>query len=217
MFDATSLRGFVNTLTVQTQAMTAEAAKAALVSTATMARDRVLNGTPRPTGYRQVVDGVKGAALTAVRPNGMILFAWQYLRLVAEDTRDALVNRAPRDSGAYIAGIILLVDGTEAGPDAITIDTKEVRIVASVPYARRLEVGKRKSGAPFVLQVAPHIVEETAIVARQLWGDLAAFSFTYVDLTGAHRLRNSANHRRRRGRPLTDVQYPAILITPRTA
>ena len=217
MFDATSLRGFVNTLTVNTQALNADAATDLLVRTATAARDRVLGGVPRPSGYRQIVDGAEGAPLTDVKPDGVIVFAWQYLGEVVQDTYGALVNRSPRDTGEYIAGILVLVDGQEASADAITADTAEVFIVASVPYARRLEVGKRKSGGSFVVQVAPHIVEETAIVARQLYGDLAAITFTYVDLSDAYGLRTAASHRRRHGRLVTDVQYPAIRIVPRSA
>ena len=217
MFDATSLRGFVNTLTVNTQALTADAATDLLVRTATAARDRVLGGVPRPSGYRQIVDGAEGAPLTDVRPDGVIVFAWQYLGEVVQDTYGALVNRSPRDTGAYIGGILVIADGQETTAENLPTDAQEVLIVASVPYARRLEVGKRKSGGSFVVQVASHIVEETAIVARQLYGDLAAITFTYVDLSNAYALRTAASHRRRHGRLVTDVQYPAIRIVPRTA
>ncbi len=217
MFDATSLRGFVNTLTVNTQAMTADAATDLLVRTATAARDRVLGGVPRPSGYRQIVDGAEGAPLTDVRPDGVIIFAWQYLGEVVLDTFGALVNRSPRDTGAYVAGILVIADGEEVTAENLPPDAREVLIVASVPYARRLEVGKRKSGGSFVVQVAPHIVEETAIVARQLYGSLAAITFTYVDLSNPYALRTAASHRRRHGRLITDVQYPAIRIVPRTA
>jgi hypothetical protein len=217
MFTAEQLRGFVNTLTVQTSALNADAAKALLVSTAGAARDRVLNGSPRPTGFRQVVDGIEGAALAAVRPDGVIVFAWQYLGEVVVDTYGALVNRAPRDSGEYIAGILVLADGAEAAPEEVTGDVREVVIVASAPYARRLEIGKRRDGSPFVVQVAAHIVQETAAVAKRLWGDLADFEFTYVSLSDGYRLRTARSHRRRRGVTVSEMEYPAIRVTPRQA
>ncbi len=228
MFDADALHGFVNTLTVQTATMNAQTARAALVATAEAARDRVLHGSPKPSGYRQIVDGVAGAPLVAVRPDGVIVFAWQYLRLVAEDTREALVRRSPRDTGAYIDSILFLVDGQQADAEAITGETKEVHIVPGVPYARRLEVGKRKDGQPFVQQVAPHIVQETATVAKRLYDDLADIRFTYVDLNDAYYIRSPAGWRKRgfkefakhgTGRPIVEkfVRYPAILITPRVA
>jgi hypothetical protein len=217
MFTTAALKGFETHLTVNATGLTREASKELLVKTAVQARNRVLHGTPKPSGYRQVVDGREGAALDAVRPDGTILFAWQYLAEVAEDTLGALENRSPHHSGAYILGLRVYVNGSETELAEINSDTREVRIVATVPYARRLEVGKRKSGGPFVLQVRPHIVEQTAIVARKLYGSLADIRFGYVDLTNAYHLRTSASHRRVRSRTITDVQYPAIIITPRLA
>jgi hypothetical protein len=217
MLTAEALRGFVNTLTVNAVRLNAEQAQAALVREAAAARDRVLAGKPRPSGYRQIVDGIEGATLTAVKPDGVIVFAWQYLGAVVQEIRAALIARSPRDTGEYIAGIVTLVDGHEGDPEAIDSEAREVQIVATVPYARRLEVGKRKDGSPFVVQVAPHIVEETAIVGRRLYGDLAMITFGYVDLSDAYALRTAASHRRVRGRLVTDVRYPAITIVPRTA
>lgn len=221
MFTAAALRGFVNTLQVDVAGLNARESSALLARVAAAERDRVLIQQTGRSGlapqFRQVVDGAEGTPLSAVRPDGVIVFAWTYLAEVVRDTYDALVKRAPRDSGAYIAGLIILVDGREAGLDAIIAKTREVRIVASVPYARRLEVGKRRSGGPFVVQVPSHIVEETAIVARRLAGDLASISFNYVDLTDGYTLRRASRHRRRLGRTHRDVRYPAILITPRSA
>jgi hypothetical protein len=99
-----------------------------------------------------------------------------------------------------------------------------------VPYARRLEVGKDLKGRPWVKQVAPHIVEATAIVGKRKFGDLANVSYSYVDLTGAWglspagmtprhfergRWRYGKTPRTRFGMLETHVRYPAILITPR--
>lgn len=217
MFTAQAIRGFVNTLQVDVSKLNADAAKALLIQTAEAARLRVLSGSPKPTSYRQVVDGIDGAALTAVRPDGVIVFAWQYLREVVTDTYAALVDRSPRRSGGYIAGIKVLIDGEEGSPADIGGDVKEVVIVATVPYSRRLEVGKRRDGKPFIVQVKPHIVEETAIVARRLWGDLATFEYTVVALSNAYQLKTQASVRRRRGVTITDLEYPAIRITPRQA
>ena len=221
MFSATALRGFINTLQVNVADRNAKEASALLAHVAAGERDRVVTQQRARSGlapqYRHIVDGLEGAPLTTVTPDGVIVFAWQYLAEIVRDTYEALVRRSPRDSGTYIAGLIILVDGREAGIETIDADTREVRIVASVPYARRLEVGKRKAGGAFVLQVPSHIVEETAIVARRLAGNLASFSFTYVNLSDAYALRRRSGHRRRAGRVQTDVRYPAILITPRTA
>lgn len=226
MVTRAGLRGYVETLRVQASALTADAARAAMVITAERARDRVLAGTPKPSGYRQIVDGIEGAPLTAVRPDGVIVFAWQYLGFVVRDTFDALVARSPNRSGAYIAGIKVSVDGRWTDPDEIPAGTLSATIVATVPYARRLEVGRDSAGGPFVRQVAPHIVEETAITARALWGSLASFNFRYVDLAEAHALTAAGrvrwhfrNGRAVRGSRRTDtvVRYPAIEVRARVA
>lgn len=230
MIKGGEVQGFINTLTAQTANLNAAAAVDLMVRTAIEARDRVLRGRPTPSGYRQIVDGVNDAPLTAVRPDGQIVFAWQYLREVAEDTYHALVNRAPRDSGAYRAGIIVLIDGAGAGNgwDSIDINTRRVQIVASVPYARRLEIGKTKTGRPWIVQVRPNIVSETATSAKKLWADVAAVYFNYVDLTDAPLLKNPKGWRKSGfrafkrhgiGTPVIhkNVKYPAIIIEPRVS
>lgn len=218
MFDAEKFRGFINTLTVNTRGLTDEAAVAALVRTAEVAKDRVIAAAPgHPPTYRQIVDNVEAAPLEAVRPDGVIVFAWSYASDVVANVYELLVQRSPRVTGEYIAGIILLVDGEEYDDEEIPSEATDIRIVASVPYARRLEVGKRKDGTPFVVQVEPHIVEETAYVARSLYGDLARFDFGYTDLNNPYQIKNPAGWRRKRHILETYTRYPSIIIAPRTA
>lgn len=217
MFDPVALRGFIDTLTVNTSNMTRSAAHDALVRTAEAARSRVLSSIPAPSSYRQIVDGAEGAPLTAVRPDGTIVFAWQYLGEVVARTYEMVVSSSPRDTGAYIAGIVVLADGTQVDVNAVPPDAAQVYIVASVPYARRLEIGKRESGAPFVLQVPYQNMEHLATVAHRLYNTLAAISFEYVDLTNPYVVRNASARRRRNGKLSGVIQYPAILIEPRSA
>lgn len=221
MFTTQAFRAFQNDIMVGVAGMNRDAAVSAMVMEAEKAKSRVFREqTARdglPPAYRQIVDGVEGAPLPTVKPDGVIVLAWQYLAAIVQDTYEILVARSPQDTGDYIAGLIILVDGHEAGVETIDANTREVHIVASVPYARRLEVGKRKGGGAFVLEVKSHIVEETAIVARRLAGDLASFKLKYVRLSDAYDRSRMSGPPRRAGRVPTDVRYPAILITPRTA
>jgi hypothetical protein len=212
MFDRTALRGFINTLTVNATNMTEAAAKAALVRTAEAARARVLSGTPAPSSHREVVDGTEGAALSSVKADGRIVFTWQYLGEVVARVHELVVSSSPHDTGAYIAGIVALADGTQVDPTAVPPGAAQVHIVASVPYARRLEVG-----SPFVLQVPYQNMEHLATVAHRLYNTLAAISFVYVELTDGYELRGASGRRRRRGRTSGAMLYPAILIEPRSA
>jgi hypothetical protein len=236
------LRGFINTLTVASVERTAEASRQLLIETAIRERDRVIAEAMARSGfrpvYRQIVDGVVDAPLEAVRPDGIIVFSWQYLREVVRDILTALVARSPVLTGAYVESISVFVDDVELPRtidlehilDAIDISAQRVIIVPTVPYARRLEVGKTKSGRPFVVQVKPHIVEETAITMRRLYGTLVDVEFNYVDLSDAHLLTPAGRYARhfeqgrwvhdksprlRHGKPEIYVRYPAIILSPR--
>lgn len=220
MFDDAALRGFVNTLTVNTTQLNAKAAVALLAQTAAAARDRVLAEQSARAGiaptYRQVVDGIEGAPLTTVKPDGVIVFAWSYVGEVILDTVGALIARAPQDKGDYVRSIRIIADGVFVEADAIPNNVAEVLIVPTVPYARRLEVGKKKDGTSFTAK--PHIVQEIAVTAATLYRDLAAIDFVFVEIAGAQKLRaGSRSIRRRGGRVIDKVQQPAIRIRPRSA
>ena len=230
MFDPVALKGFVNQLVVQTTNMNAEQAVAAMVRVAQSEKARVI-GTATARSYgitpgvRQVVDGIEDAPLTAVKPDGIIVLAWNYLAEIAQDTMDALIARSPTESGDYIRGLIMFING-EPVPDARwaapPAGVVQIQIVATVPYARRLEVGLAHGHPPtriyFVKQVSPHIVEETMMSSRSLYGTLAAFSYGYTPLAPAYALTpGSASIRRRRGHLVTDIEHPTITITARTA
>lgn len=220
MFTADILRGFTNVITVGTRNMTEKAVVAALVAAAEAARDRVINSaTGYKPSYRQIVDEIEGAPLTAVKPDGYIMFAWQWLGEVAADTYLALLNRSPRQSGKYIDSILIFINDDISSLNAIDSSTKEVRIVATAHYSRRLEVGNKADGSPFVQQVPQHIVEETAKVSQRLYRDLATIIFEYVDLTNAyeHGRNPEAWHKRKPRAEETHVRYPSILITAKQA
>jgi hypothetical protein len=235
LFGEDQLDAWQRNIVAQVQDMAEAAAVEALQQTTQQAIQEVIaRETGRSGGiaplYRQVIDGVQDAPLTAIHPDSAIVLLWNYTPEVAARTYEALVQRSPRRSGRYIEGLLMFVDGTLAADyRAVTLDTKEVMLVASVAYARRLEVGKDIRGHPFVKQVAPHIVEETAIVAKRKFGDLDAITYQYVDLAGAHQLtaqgmiprhfeqgrwRHGHTPRLRHGMLESQVRYPAILITP---
>jgi hypothetical protein len=236
LFDEAQLQGFARTVTLGIQEMTEDQAIDSLVETtvnglqAVAQREATRAGGISPIP-RLVIDGKAGATLDAIRPDSLIVILWNYLPEAAQRTYDALVQRSPRLSGEYIAGLHMFVDGARAGSDAITFDTAEVRIVATVPYARRLEVGMTKSHQPYVKRVAPHIVEETAIYAREKFRDIATVTYELIDMPGSYRLRmpisrrarhwrggrwvRDATSRMRGGSPETNVLYPSILMAPK--
>lgn len=234
LYTADKLNGFVTQLATSLFESVETDLREAIIQQVDIERRRVLSEqTGRAGGIapllRVVVDNKADPTLASVEANSRVVLAWNYMPEVGIKTYQALVERSPKQTGDYIAGLLTFIDGEPAGLNTITFDTQEVRIVASVPYARRLEIGKDKLGKPFVKQVAPHIVEETTYVARRIYGDLALFAYQYVELTGAFALsakgqmprhfengkwRYGRTPRTRQGQLETDVRYPAILITP---
>ena len=166
LFSADALDAFQRNIVANVQNMAEEAAIAGLREATIKARQEVIMRETNRGGVaplcQMVIDGVANAPLTAIKPNSLIVLLWSYLPEVALKTFEALRQRSPRVTGRYIAGLLPFVDGEPSDLRAITLDTKEVRIVSSVPYARRLEVGKTKSGRAWVQQVAPFIAAQDA-------------------------------------------------------
>lgn len=219
LFSAEKLAGFQSDIIAGLFGQAEKQMIAAMKKQARAEKERVLATQRQRSGgieplLAQFVDGREDPSLQTVQADSTIVLQWHYLPEVAKRTFIALVERSPRESGDYIEGLITFLDGVPNSLDAITINTQEVQIVASVAYARRLEVGKDAHGEPWVKQVAPHIVEETAIVAKRKFGELAKVTYNYVELQNAYQLKNPANWRRRHGVLNTEVQYPAIIIVP---
>ncbi len=241
MFDTGAIRGFVNDLQVNVTGLTDAQAVDLMVRAANEVKADVIAQSLRRSGalpaLRQIVDGNIGAPFSSVRPDGMIVLAWSYGFEVVLDTYNALHNRLPKLTGRAQASIIVMVDGVEMPPEHVPSDFTEARLIVTVPYARRLEVGRKaKTHEPFS-KMGWHAVQETAIVAKRLLGSLADVSFTYSDLSDAYELQTEAALRRREwsharqqwrrdAKPRRNpgfktverhVRYPTIVIRPRSA
>lgn len=204
-----------------------EQAREALIATAYAEERRVIqqqrarSGGIAPTLTR-IVDGKRGASYEDVRENGLIILQWRYLREIAAVALQKLRGRAPEISGEYKRSLKLFVGDTEAGLSAggIPATADMFTVVATAPYSRRLEIGKDKDGGPFVVQVAPHIVEETAQFLAQDYRGVATVRFVYEDLAGpaARRGReravraSSRQDRREARRSAAAARFPAIRV-----
>lgn len=214
MFDRRALASFRNTLNVAAGGL-GQDARTLLHQTARAERVRVLRQQRQRAGIEPtdivIADTRRGAAIEAAQEQ--VIIEYGYLREVAQKTYEALRDRSPRLTGNYQRSFVMLVDGVLVpGIGAITHDTREVVILNASPYARRLEVGKRSDGSPFVVQVRPRIVEEIAISARVRFGNMAKVAFAYFDLAAAYTLRRSAGRAKSRRRG-AEIRYPGIRIT----
>jgi len=220
MFTSAALRGFVRDITVANQ-QTAALTQAALVTAAQAARDRVIAEQSARSGfaptYRQVVDGVVGAPLTSVRPNGVIVFAWNYLSEVMANALEMAAERSPVQSGDYVRGLTLFADGIEIargddgslGLETVPAGTRAAVIVATAAYSRKLEVGLTQAGLPVVKQVPLHFMQETSLILARMFRDQATISFGFTQMTVGGKAAKTGGG--------LAAGYPTITIVPRTA
>lgn len=203
------------TLRVAVPRANAEAARELLADAAQRERARVIaeqsgRAGIAPTG-ETVVDGVRGGEPERVRPDGYILLEWGYVREVALVALVALRQAGPRVEGIWADSLAILADGAEVEPRAIPHDAREIHIVATTPYARRIEIGRTKRGDPFVLDDSDYrLIERTARRIAPLYRQIATVRFAYVDLADAYSLSNRTARTGRRG---GQVRYPAMRIT----
>ena len=119
------------------------------------------------------------------------------------------VNFTARNDGLN-GRTALYVDDIRADVSAITAATRLIEVAPVIVYARRLELGQRKDGRPFVISAPPHLVEETAMLLAQRYRDLASIKHAYLQL--------ASNARGLRGRARraaeSAMRYPAIAIRP---
>lgn len=216
MFDRKALGAFGRSLAVAAQGLEADR-RAELRRLAAAERAAVLREQKQRSGHTPtdlvVVDGRRGGSIAQAEQ--LVVIEYGYLREVVDGVLRALVARSPHKSGTYARSFVMMVDGIEAESiAAIQHATQSVVVVNTAPYARRLEIGKRRDGRPFVITVKPRIVEEIALLAASRWGNVAKVAFGYFDLDRAYSRKRSAGRRRDRqaGAP---VRYPGIRITVR--
>lgn len=143
-----------------------------------------------------------GTPVEAVILPGPIVYRYRYFGEVVAVARKALDDASPQVSGAYKAGHKLFVNGAMVA----TLPTNlkpgdEVMLANLVPYARKIEIGKTKSGRAFVIQVPNRIYERVAKGLQPRFRNSAKITFAYVSISGAHLTR-------KRGA----VKAPAIII-----
>lgn len=223
MVPARAMKAYVTNIAVTQK----EGARLAHAATARSEEARVIreqtarSGGIAPTLTR-IVDGKRGAAYDSVREGGVIILQWRYLREIAAVAMARLKARAPERSGDYKRGLMLFAGDAEATLSAtgIPATAQRLTVVATVPYARRLELGKSKDGGPFVVQVAPHIVAETAALLAKDYAGVANIRFGFEDVEGpaagrARAARTRATDRAGRGAARAQevaLRYPAIRV-----
>lgn len=205
-------RQFENTLTVYVSRDLPEMARKQMAAAARQTVARVeTEQTARSGGikprYTAIVDGVAGGSFDSVRPDGIIVLDWDYMQEAVTRTVAYLRAHGPKTKGQWKASVVAEVDGSVVDADApIPRGARAIYIGADTPYSRRLEIGKRKGGGPFVIQVQQHFVEAAALLLKKTLKDVAVVKFTYASFRGLHT--------RMSRKELRDSRVPSIAIYP---
>lgn len=150
--------------------------------------------------YHTTVDGSQTDMLERVKFGGTISARWDLGAGVVAFIWDLLQNSGPRKTGRYRASVRLFVDGRETRDPQTAIGAKEALFVAGVPYARKIERGK-KGYAP------GKVYEAVAQQASRRYGNVARIRFTYH---ATRAVTGSLSRAERRA--VNDERQPAILV-----
>lgn len=167
-----------------------------------------------PPATTVIADGVRHAPISSAKK--IVVIEYRYWQEIVSEAIRFFEGRAPRRTGAYLGSVRVFVDGSLVQPNKIPENFAEITISPTVLYSRRLEVGKRKDGRPYVVQVPPRIVDAVTVMLRKKYGRAANFKTEFRRLEGessirARGLRRNRRAKRSRGGEMT---YPSIVITP---
>ena len=144
------------------------------------------DGSASPV-FTRWVDGVEGAPEDAVRPDGTILYEFQYLGEVVTFALDYCRTHSPVDSGAYRDAWFAQIGGVMIDPTAGRIPPDaEVLVTNDQPYHRKIDVGAMRMTVP------PHIIEQCRQAVLGRWGTQVWAGVRFVQLPGGYVLRGQA-------------------------
>jgi hypothetical protein len=158
-----------------------------------------------------IVDGIRGAAIERVRPDGVIVRTYDVLPIAFMQIGQLLWAHSPVKSGTYQRSHRLLADGEEIAEvregwtlPSLPQGVREFWFAPTVDYARPLERGWSKQAPDGVYQVV-------GAMAKTAFGKFAKISFGYRSIAGLQESKRERNARP--GKP-RDLRQPVIIIQP---
>lgn len=184
-----SLNSFLKVITVEWPKKQEEDARQHLINVAKAGHAAIMAEQMSRSGSKPMFEVYANRPgqtnIELVEIPGPIVYTYRYLKEIIEFALNALREASPVQSGKYRDGHKLYLDGaqTDTVPDTIPYGV-DVMISNVMPYARRLEVGKTKSGRAFVVQVPPKIYERTVRLVRAKYRNVVKITFSYADISG---------------------------------
>ncbi|UMM63096.1 hypothetical protein [Aristophania vespae] len=192
-----------------------------LASRALSELNAVIKSGEAPDYYDKFVDGRKGVPESSVKPDGIIVYRFNWLAPCLEYGLNYVKKRSPVDSGTFQDSWLAIVNGSICPPDSfkdIPLDA-EVMITNFQPYARKIEVGAMKT-----ISASKGILTSTRSALRRRFRNLeitrAFITIPPGLIEGVpYVLKKRKTVRNRKTKQITQVQqtmtYPALIITRR--
>lgn len=208
------------------QNLTPEAQSAALAKVAREGLAELQRTGEASTVFRRYVDGKEGAAEESVKPDGVIVYAFDHLATIITFALSFLLDRAPPASVApvspahgkpthYRDGFALglggrMVAAKDWNPDAFDADGAgaEILIFNRVAYGRRLDV-QADGGKRLKFTVPAGIWDDAAKEINRRFGGIVTATRQYdIDYPGKYALRTGKHAGKA-------VQSPGLILSPR--
>lgn len=173
-----------------------------------------------PNNFVKYVDGVEGADESTVRPDGKIVYEFNYMPEIIMFALEFAKARSPRSGSnnkkrPYHRSFFLAAERgnpiREESIDYDRIESGKTYILGNTqPYSRRVDVQRDGIyGQRMRFRVPPGLFDDTAAAVNRLFGTFVrAYRVYTVLFPGQYILRTGPE----KGRP---VDSPAILIEPR--
>ncbi|WP_185982822.1 hypothetical protein [Aureimonas mangrovi] len=151
-----------------------------------IARVKIENkaATGRDAPHEVYVDGVRGAPLAVVKPDGVVIAEFDLMDEVLEWIGEQLLLTSPILTGAYMRSHILFADDVEVTPGNIPQGAREYVFLNSQPYARKIEGGD-SGRQPQSAQAPDGVYEAISTTAAKRFGNIARIGYGFRSLTGA--------------------------------
>jgi hypothetical protein len=178
-----SLQSFRRVVTIEWPKHAQDGGKELLLRVARQGHAQIMNEAVARVGSQPVWEAYANrpgnANLDTVVLPGPIVYLYHYTTEVVEQAMLLLQRMSPVRSGLYAKSHTIWANGhrIDQAPKRLV---EEIIISNPVPYARKIEVGKTRSGRPFVIQVPNHIYERAAKVLQARYRNVAKIEFNYV-------------------------------------
>lgn len=163
-------------------AATVEETRRILIETAKREHGAIMKAAPQPKSFVRTVDGKVNAPETAVKADGRIEYRYHRMNEVVQAAMELLFDLSPVLSGEYRNNHQIFTGGAAVTNLSQWDGKSEIVITNTMPYARKIELGKMK------MRVAEtdHVYQQAEFLLRRKFGNQARIKFIYRGVvTGA--------------------------------